>query len=418
MAKWQMISAGIAFGGLLGGLALVGVAHAQPLPADPQAPGAQFLFQPSELVKPYATKGVANVSQTIPRPANAKLRVPKGFAVNLFAQSLSGPRNLLVLPNGDVLAAQSHAGEITLLRDENGDGQADRVVTFASGFKRPFGLALHGGAIYVGDVLGIWKLAYKPGAVQAGMRTRVTAKGVLGRWDDHWTRNIAFGPKGRLFLAEGSTENVGIDPAPHAAISIVNEDGMLTPFATGLRNPVGLHFYPGTGELYTAVNERDMLGNHLVPDYFTRVRHGEFFGWPYAYIGDHPDPKFGAKRPDLVKKTVTPDVLLQSHSAPLGFVFYTGKQFPAEYRGDAFVALHGSWNAKTPTGYKIVRIKFAGKRPEAGYENFATGWWQGGTNPARVIGRPTALAVARDGSLLVADDAGKAIWRVHYVGKK
>lgn len=407
-----------AIGATILGLALSGAAAAQTLPPDPQAPGAHFLFRARDLAKPYATKAVANSARTVPRPANATLRLPAGFAASLFAEDLSGPRNLLVLPNGDVLAAESRAGTITLLRDSNGDGKADKITTFASDLKRPFGLAYHDGAIYVGDVLGIWKFAYTAGALRAGARTRITKDGALGAWDDHWTRNIVFGPKGRLFLAEGSTQNVGIDPAPHAAISIVRADGTLTPYATGLRNPVGLHFYPQTEDLYTAVNERDMLGNHLVPDYFTRVRKGEFFGWPYAYIGSHPDPKFGSRRPDLVKTTTVPDVLLQSHSAPLGFVFYTGKQFPAKYRGDAFVALHGSWNAKTPTGYKVVRIKFAGERPAPGYENFATGWWRKGTDPAEVIGRPTALAVARDGSLLIADDAGRAIWRVRYTGMK
>ncbi len=419
MAKSAAIGAGmLGLSLVLGGLTAGNIAAAKTLPTDPQAPGARFLFRAKDLAKPYATKAVGNSAQTVPRPANATLRLPAGFKASLFAQDLSGPRNLLVLPNGDVLAAESFAGKITLLRDSNGDGRADKIVTFANGLERPFGIAYHDGAVYVGDVHGVWKFAYRPGALSAGARTRVTKDGVLGDWDGHWTRNIVFGPRGRLFLAEGSTENVGIDPAPHAAISVVNTDGTLTPYATGLRNPVGLHIYPGTQDLYTAVNERDMLGNELVPDYFTRVRKGEFFGWPYAYIGPHPDPQFGSRRPDLVKTTVTPDVLLQSHSAPLGFVFYTGTQFPADYRGDAFLALHGSWNAKTPTGYKIVRIKFAGARPEPGYENFITGWWRKGTDPAEVIGRPTALAVASDGSLLIADDAGRAIWRIRYTGTK
>lgn len=400
------------------GFAALTAAQAAQTPADPQAPGARFQFSAKDLPKPYATRGVANASRTVARPADATLKVPAGFAASLFATGLAGPRNLLVLPNGDVLAAESYAGTITLLRDTNGDGTADTTATFADGFTRPYGLALRDGALYVGDVHGIWKLGYTPGAKTAGARTRVTKDGVLGSRDGHWTRNIAFGPEGTLYLAEGSTQNVGIDPPPHAAISIVTPDGTLTPYATGLRNPVGLHFYPGTDDLYTVVNERDMLGNELVPDYFTRVTKGAFYGWPYAYIGAHPDPQFGSKRPDMVRKTKAPDVLFHSHSAPLGFVFYDGKQFPAEYKGDAFVALHGSWNAATPTGYKVVRIKFTGKRPAAGYENFVTGWWRAGTNPAEVMGRPAALAVARDGSLLIADDAGKAIWRVRYTGKK
>ncbi len=400
----------------IAGLGLGWATTAPAAPQDPQAPGARFQISPKDLPKPYASKGVANRSDTIARPAGAALKLPRGFTAALFASGMAGPRNLLVLPNGDVLAAESYAGKITLLRDANGDGKADKAVTFADGFERPYGMALHNGALYVGDVHGIWKLAYTAGADKAGPRTRVTKDGALGSWDDHWTRNIAFNSKGQLFLAEGSTQNIGIDPAPHAAISTVNPDGTLTPFATGLRNPVGMHFYPGTDDLYVAVNERDMLGTDLPPDYFTRVQQGEFFGWPYAYIGPHPDPNFGSKRPDLVKTTKTPDVLFRSHSAPLGMVFYEGSQFPAEYKGDAFVALHGSWNAAKPTGYKVVRIKFAGKRPEAGYENFVTGWWQSGNDPAKVWGRPAGLAVAKDGSLLIADDAGKAIWRVRYAG--
>jgi glucose/arabinose dehydrogenase len=403
-------------------IAIMGLCLAAP-PAtaasgNPQAPGAHFRIRPNDLPKPYATRGVGNVSRTVARPADATLRVPTGFAVALFATGLSGPRNLLVLANGDVLAAESYAGRITLLRDTNGDGKADTVGTFADGFKRPYGMAFHDGALYVGDVKGIWRLAYTAGALKAGTRKRITKPGVLGGWSDHWTRNIAFGPKGRLFLAEGSTQNVGIDPAPHAAVSIVKPDGTLAPFAGGLRNPVGLAVRPGSHALYTVVNERDMLGTNLPPDYFTRVRNGDFFGWPYAYIGPHPDPQFGAKRPDLVARAKTPDVLFQPHSAPLGLVFYDGDQFPAEYKGDAFVALHGSWNAAPPTGYKVVRIRFQNGRPEAGYENFVTGWWRPRTDPAQVWGRPAGLAVARDGSLLIADDAGKAIWRVRYIGPK
>ena len=400
------------------GLGLAAGAHAEAAPADPQAPGTHFQYSPADLAKPHATGAVANVPSTIPRPAGATLRVPEGFSAALYARDLAGPRNLLVLPDGDVLAAESYAGKITLLRDANGDGKADMVATFAGGFERPYGLALHEGTLYVGDVHGIWKLAYVDGATKAGKRERVTKEGVLGAWDDHWTRNIVFDSKGRLFLAEGSTQNVGEDPPPHAAISIVNAGGSLTAYATGLRNPVGLHFYPGTDDLYAVVNERDMLGNELVPDYFTRVENGDFFGWPYAYIGAHPDPDFGSKRPDLVARTKVPDVLFHSHSAPLGMVFYDADQFPAEYRGDGFVALHGSWNAATPTGYKVVRIKFRNGLPERGYDNFVTGWWRSGDDPAEVWGRPAGLAVAKDGSLLIADDAGKAIWRVRYVGNK
>jgi glucose/arabinose dehydrogenase len=194
-------------------------------------------------------------------------------------------------------------------------------------------------------------------------------------------------------------------------------DGSHIVFASGLRNPVGMAFYPGSDDLYVTVNERDGLGDSLPPDYLTRIRQGEFFGWPYAYIGPHPDPDYGRKRPDLVARTKSPDVLFEAHSAPLGLVFYEGNQFPAEYRGNAFVALHGSWNSSRPTGYKVVRIKFQNGRPENVYEDFLTGFWDGSTSPAQVLGRPVGLAVARDGSLLIADDTGGVVWRVSYAGK-
>jgi glucose/arabinose dehydrogenase len=192
------------------------------------------------------------------------------------------------------------------------------------------------------------------------------------------------------------------------------DDGGQATFAAGLRNPVGIAFYPGTTELYVVVNERDGLGDGLVPDYLTRLAPGGFYGWPHAYLGANPDPDFGPRRPDLVAATLVPDVLFQSHSAPLGLVFYDARQFPQSYRGDAFVALHGSWNAAQPTGYKVVRVPFKNGRPIGGYENFATGFWARGKTSARVWGRPAGLAVAADGSLLIADDVGQVVWRVRY----
>jgi glucose/arabinose dehydrogenase len=180
---------------------------------------------------------------------------------------------------------------------------------------------------------------------------------------------------------------------------------------------VGVAFAPGGDGPWITVNERDALGDNLPPDYFTHIVKGDFFGWPYAYIGPHPDPQWGAKRPDMVAKTKTPDILFQAHSAPLGLVFYDASQFPAEYKGDAFVALHGSWNRATPTGYKVVRIHFANGKPVGGYDNFLTGFWNGSTSPAQVWGRPVGLALAKDGSLLVTDDVSKTIWRVSYTGK-
>ncbi|MBI3676455.1 MAG: sorbosone dehydrogenase family protein [Proteobacteria bacterium] len=375
------------------------------------------MISPTALAKPYATPAVANSSITIPRPDNVVLHVPKGFVASIFATHLTSPRWLAVAPNGDVFLSEPRDGKITLLRDADGDGKAEMKSTFTSGFDRPHGLAFHGGFLYVADVNAVWRIPYKDGGTQAGLRQRVT-KEDFGGAGDHWSRNIAFGPRGDLYLAIGSGANVEEGEAPtRASVQKVNADGTLSPFATGLRNPVGITFYPGTGNLFVTVNERDGLGDDLVPDYLAHLQQGEFYGWPYAYIGPHPDPTYGSKRPDLVAKTKTPDLLFQAHSATLGLAFYEGTQFPADYKGDAFVALHGSWNRSTPTGYKVVRVKFANGKPVGGYEDFATGFWDGTTSPARVWGRPVGLAVAKDGSLLIADDAGKTVWRVSYAGK-
>ena len=368
-------------------------------------PGTKHLVLPADMPKPYLTPAVDNSSSMVARPANAVPEAPKGFSVAPFATGLANARFMALAPNGDVFISEPDLNQVAIVHD----GKAH---PFATGFDKPHGLAFHDGALYVGDLTAVWRVAYKDGA-----RTPLT-KGGFGITGGHSTRDIAFGPDGTLYLAIGSRNNVGEDPSPRATVQKVAADGHLQTFAAGLRNPVGIAFYPGTNDLYVTVNERDGLGDGLVPDYFTRIRQGDFFGWPYAYIGRHPDPDYGAKRPDLVAKTRVPDVLFQPHSAPLGLVFYDGNQFPADYRGDAFVALHGSWNSAKPTGYKVVRIKFANGRPVGGYEDFLTGFWDGGTSPAQVWGRPAGLVVAKDGSLLVADDGGKTIWRVRYVGSR
>jgi len=325
-----------------------------------------------------------------------------------------------VAPNGDVFLAESEANKITLLRDTDGDGIAETRVTFAEGFNRPHGLALHNDTLYVGDADGIWTVPYKAGDTKAAAAKKaITEPGVFyAKMGGHWTRNVAVDSKGTVYVAVGSAENIGEDPPERAAISTVKKDGTLEQFATGLRNPVGVAFYPGTDELYTVVNERDGEGDELVPDYFTHVEKGAFYGWPYAYLGSHEEPSLAGKRPDLVQKAKVPDVLFRSHSAPLGLMFYTGTQFPAKYRGGAFVAHHGSWNAANPRGYKIVYVPFKDKKPAGGYDNFALGFWTTGAAPAGVMGRPVGLAQAKDGSLLVADDVGNAIWRISYSAPK
>ncbi|GAA0552866.1 glucose/arabinose dehydrogenase [Rhizomicrobium palustre] len=368
------------------------------------APGQRFSISPASLPAPYATPGVANNSQVIPRPAGALPQVPKGFSVEPYVTGLSNPRFMALGPAGEIFLTESGANKVTVIT--NG-----KPATFLEGFNRPSGIAVHQGALYIGDLDAVWRIDLKTKA-----KTRIT-KDSFGGNSGHTTRDITFGPDGTLYLAIGSASNVAEENAPRASVQVVGKDGHLKPFATGTRNPVGIAIYPGSNTLYATVNERDGLGDGLPPDYLSSLKQGDFLGWPYAYIGKHPDPDYGSKRPELVAKTKTPEVLFQPHSAPLALAFYEGSQFPAEYKGNAFVALHGSWNAGKPTGYKVVRVKFANGKPENAYENFVTGFWAKGGEPAEVWGRPAGLVVDKDGSLLIADDAGKTIWRVRYSGR-
>jgi len=379
--------------------------------------GQHYQVSPSDLPDPYATPAVANPPEKVPRPSARALEVPEGFAVVAFATGLADARWLATAPDGDVFLAEPDPGKITLLRDEKGGGKATLVTTFAGGFDRPHGLAFHGGYLYVADIERVWRIPYRDGALKAEAAPEpVTAAGALGSGFGHWTRDIAFRPDGSgFYVAIGSASNIGEDPSPRATIQEFGASGKAQrTFASGLRNPVGIAFHPATGELFAVVNERDGMGDDLVPDFLTHVERGAFYGWPYAYIGAHPQPGYGDKRPDLAAKTVVPDLLFRSHSAPLGLVFYTGGQFPERYRGDAFVALHGSWNSSEPRGYAVVHVPFEKGRPVGGYENFVTGFWIAGEKRAQVWGRPVGLAIAKDGSLLIADDVGQSIWRVSY----
>jgi glucose/arabinose dehydrogenase len=233
----------------------------------------------------------------------------------------------------------------------------------------------------------------------------ITPRGVFGVIAGHQNRHLALDPKtGAIFVGVGSSGNIGVEPEVKASIQRFEPDGSgQTTFASGMRNPTTLAFHPATGELYAGVQERDGLGDNLPPDYLTRVTKGAFYGWPYAYIGPNPQPGFASRAPEKVKATAVPDVLFQAHSSVLDLVFYDGEQFPAEYRGDAFVALKGSWNRSEPTGYKVVRVRFKDGRPEGSYENFVTGFWVSGQHRAEVWGRPTALAVMKDGACPTQD---------------
>ena len=405
-----------ALAGLLLVLTLAGAAaRGADLPAD-QQPGARTRIDPSRLPLPYATDSVENLPETIPRPRQPPFRLPPGFTVNAFAEDLTNPRWLAVAPNGDVFVAESSADKVTLLRDSGGSGRADLVTTFAGGFRRPHGLAFQGDFLYVADIDGVWKLPWRPDMTKAeGAPVPVTSPGAFGGSETHWTRTLLFNRDGsRFYVAIGASTNLGEDALPRASVQSFNADGGdQRTLASGLRNPVGLALFPGTDQVYAVVDERDEMGDGLVPDFLTRLQNGGFYGWPYAYIGRNPQPDF-PQRPDLVDKTLVPDLLFQAHSSPLGLVFYTGTQFPEEYRGDAFVALHGSWNRSDPTGYKVVRVPFKNGQPLGYYETFLSGFWLSGDQRAKVWGRPAGLAVAADGSLLIADDAGNAIWRVSY----
>lgn len=380
-------------------------------------PGQKFLLKPSDLPKPYVTPAVANKNEVIPRPAGTMPEAPPGFKVSIYASGLDFARFPAVAPNGDVFLSERLQNKITLLRDTRNSGAADQRFTFAEGLRNPSGVAVHGGYVYISDQLAIWRTPYVPGATKAGKLERVTKEPDLRNSGMHGTRNFAIAPNGAMFVEMGSHDNVS-EYQPGAKIFQI-KDGKLVEYASGIRNPVGIAFSPGTSDLFVAVNERDGLGDNLPPDYFTYVKPGAFYGYPWSYAGKIPDPDIGAKRPDMVAKALTPDVLFPAHSAPTGLAFYTGDNFPADYKGDAFVSLHGSWNTSEPHGYKVVRIKMKNGRPVGGYENFLTGFWDGKSkNPPKVWGRPVGLAVAKDGSLLVADDVGQILWKVTYTGKK
>ncbi len=376
-------------------------------------PGQRFQILPADLPKPGATPAVSNNPVKTPRAGQVPA-APPGFKVTPFAEGLTSARFLAVAPNGDVLLTERLGNKVTLLRDGNGDGKADQRFTFAEGLHNPSGIAVHDGYVYISDQNAIWRTPYVAGANQAGKLERVTTAPDLRLTGMHGTRNFAFNADGALFVEMGSRDNVS-EFQPGAKIFQV-QGGALTEYAGGLRNAVGIAFNPGTNDLFAAVNERDGLGDNLPSDYFTFVKPGGFYGYPWAYNGKNPDPELGSKRPDMVEKSITPDVLFPAHSAPTGVAFYTGSMFPAQYKGDAFVSLHGSWNTSEPHGYKVVRIHMKNGRVDGhGFENFLTGFWDGLSKaPPQVWGRPVGLAVARDGALLVADDMGNVIWRVSY----
>jgi len=393
-----------------------------------ESPGTVHKITVSDLASPSAEHvGVAS-PEPQPRPSGAMPKTLPGFKVNVYASDLTNPRELRAAPNGDIFLAEMDKGDIKVLRGVSKDGKAEQVETFASGLREPFGIAFYPvGAnpewIYIGDTDSVKKFPYHVGDLKARGEAQTVIDeiypGAHKSHGGHSTRDLAFSPDGkRLFISVGSVSNID-DPDTHAAefhranVLVCNPDGSdLKVFASGIRNPVGLAIEPKTGELWTATNERDALGDNLVPDYTTHVQDGGFYGWPWYYIGKNRDPRLKDSHPDWREKMITPDVLIQPHSAPLTFAFYNGGQFPAEYKGDMFLALHGSWNRSKRTGYEVVRVPLHQQGKASGeYEDFLTGFV---TDDGNVWGRPVGIAVAKDGSLLVSDDATQVVWRVSY----
>ena len=386
-----------------------------------EAPGNSRKITPADLPQPYATASAGNGPHIVARPADAWPKAPPGFKVDLYAEGIRAPRLLRAAPNGDVFAALTNEGRIQLLRGIGPDGKAQQSLVFAKGLHQPFGVAFFPPGpepkwIYVGNTDSIVRFPYGNGDLEVRGAPEHIADLPGG---GHSTRTIEFSPDGKtMYVSVGSASNVNDpDTTPaeknRADILAFNPDGSgQRVFASGIRNAVGLAIQPQTGSLWCSVNERDGLGDNLVPDYITHVEEGGFYGWPWWYIGAHQDPRHAGKHPELRDHVLVPDVLLNPHNGSLQLTFYQGKQFPAEYRGDIFAAEHGSWNRATRVGYEVIRIPLHQTGRASGeYEDFLTGFV---LDSGEVWGRPAGVAVAADGSLLVSDDASNSIWRVSY----
>jgi len=375
----------------------------------------RFLIRPNLLPKPFETPSASNGGKMVPRPEGAELRLPKGFHAEVYAENFANPRWISVAPNGDVFVAEAGAGRVTILHPGT-DGKTDKRDIFIEKLNRPFGIVFYKEWVYIATPDAILRYPYKDGQSRAeGEPQTIVSK--MPADGGHWTRSLAYNPKNdKFYVSIGSSKDIGEEAEPRrATVCEFNPDGSgFRIFATGLRNVVGLACHPQTGAVWATVQERDGLGDDLVPDYVTRVKEGAFYGWPYSYIGANPDPRMSATaKPELAKTAVMPDVLLTSHTAAMCMVFYTGTQFPKGYRGDAFVALHGSGNRAKRVGYSIVRVPMRNGKASGGYENFVTGWMMGEDDP-RVWGRPMGLAQAKDGALLMVDDGANKVWRISY----
>lgn len=373
----------------------------------------------ADLPPPYATPPAANPPRIVARPADAVLAAPPGFSVSEFLGGLTRPRLLTTAPNGDIFVAESAADRVTVVRAPAGAPQAGQHEIFAADLNRPFGIAFYPPGpdprwVYVANEESVVRFPYRNGDLRASGPPETVIRNLPA--GGHWTRSLAFTPDGKhLLVSVGSASNdaeagMALEADRADILEFDPDGGHKTIYASGLRNAVDIRF--DGDALLAVVNERDGLGDDLPPDYLTRVQPGGFYGWPWYYIGAHADPHHRGEHPELAHAVLTPDLLIQPHSAPLGLVVYEGAQFPPEYKGDVFVALHGSWNRSVRTGYKVVRVRMKDGAPTGEYDDFVTGFLlPNGT----VWGRPVGVTVARDGALIFSDDGSGTLWRVAYI---
>jgi glucose/arabinose dehydrogenase len=392
------------------------------------APGVRRKITLADLAIPYETPSANNFPRVVPRPEGAWPKAPEGFKVTEFATGLIEPRVIVRAPNGDLFVSESGANRVRVLRDADGDGQPELSEVFTTGLDRPFGIAFYPPGpeptyVYVGNTGSVVRFRYENGDTRARSQAEMIVADIPTGHEQvggggHWTRDLEFSPDGKtLFVSVGSRSNVSDDASEkrRADILAFDPDGKNERiFAWGIRNAVGLATHPATGELWASVNERDLLGDNLVPDYITHIKEGGFYGWPWYYLGPNQDPRHRGKHPELKDKVIVPDVLVQSHSASLDMTFYDGMQFPREYHHDAFASEHGSWNRARRTGYKVIRVPMKDGKATGEYEDFLVGFV---TQDGNVWGRPVGVAVAKDGSLLVTDDGSGTVWRVAFGGK-
>ena len=400
------------------------------------APGVRRLIRVGDLPAPHATPSSDHGAEMAPRPEGVFPKAPAGFKVELFAAGLSNPRKIVTAPNGDLFVAESGANRVKILRAAPGAGAVQTTSVFAEGLRQPFGIAFYPAGpdpkyVYVANTDSVVRFPYHSGDLTAtGPAEDVVPTGIPGggrlRGGGHWTRDLAFSPDGKTLLvsvgSHSNNDNPDTEPQEFHRADILRytPDGKFEGiYASGIRNPVGITYQPGTDTLWTSVNERDTLGDMLVPDYVTHVTPGAFYGWPWYYMGDHHDPRYPEAHPELAGHVTVPDVLLQSHSASLCLTFYPAKPsgasaFPSAYRGMIFAAEHGSWNRANRTGYKVILVPVVNGKATGEYQDFLTGFV---TSEDAVWGRPVGVTVARDGSLMVTDDGSNSVWRVSYAGK-